>query len=68
MLLNLKAELIKKGARPILAITNTINCTEKTAYNKLNGGTAFTVPEALAIMDKFFRDDDFSVAYLFANK
>ena len=47
MLNNLKAEYVRKGIDPCKGVMNTINCSEKTARNKLNGVTPFTSKEGL---------------------
>jgi hypothetical protein len=67
MLRNLKGELIKKGHEPIAAIISAIKCSEKTARNKLNGNTSFTVPEAIHIINSYFADDGFKTDWLFEN-
>lgn len=67
MLLNLKAEFVRKGLDPISSISSAINCSDKTARNKIDGKTDFTVPEAIAIVNKFFQSDNFEIAYLFTD-
>ena len=66
MLNTLKGELIKKGLNPIKAIMEALECSEKTARNKLNGLTDFTVPEAVIIENKYFGEDNFRIEYLFS--
>jgi hypothetical protein len=66
MLRNLKAELIRKGYdKPESAIAQVLDCSEKTSRNKMLGETAITVPEAVKIIEKLFRDDQFTIDYLF---
>ncbi len=67
MLNNLCAELVRKGyTTPAEAIAPIIKCTPKTARNKLTETSPFTVPEAVKIIEHFFREDNFSIEYLFA--
>lgn len=68
MLNNLKAELVRKGLNPIEVISKTIDCTEKTARSKVNGITAFTVPEAIKIKEVFFADSELTFEYLFSTE
>lgn len=65
MLLILKGELIKKGREPVEAIMEAIQCSEKTARDKLDGKDTFSVPEALAVKKTFFGDDSFDIEWLF---
>lgn len=66
MLNNLCAELVRKGYKtPSEALVLALNCTPKTARNKLNGNTPVTVPEAVKIIEAFFKEDNFSIEYLF---
>lgn len=65
---NLIAELIKKGipARNVAKeIAKTIDVSEKTARNKINGVTEWTLPEAIKINEELF-DGTMSIEYLFA--
>lgn len=66
MLNNLRAELVRKGFTPSEAIADALDCTPKTARNKLDGISPVTVPEAVKIIEKYFADDDFTIEYLFA--
>lgn len=66
MLNNLKGELIKKGLDPVKAIMEAIGCAERTARNKLNGTSDFTVPEAVKIGNKYFENENFPVEYLYS--
>lgn len=64
---NLIAEMVKKGIPARLVakeIAKTINVTEKTARNKINCITGFTVPEAVKINDVWF-DGEQKLDYLF---
>ena len=66
MLNNLKAELVRKGYdEPVEAVRLALDCTDRTARNKLNGSSPFTVPEAVKIKEKYFSTDTFSMEYLF---
>lgn len=68
MLTNLMAELARKGYKTSAqaqAVSKVLGCTEKTARNKIEGKSAITVTEAVAIIQEFFRDDNFSIEYLF---
>ncbi len=67
MTVNLVAELVKKGVpaqRVAKEIAQTIGVTEKTARNKINGITGFTVPEAVKINEAWF-DGGQRLDYLF---
>lgn len=67
MTANLVAELIKKGIpaqRVAKEIAGTIGVTERTARNKINGITGFTVPEAVKINDVWFSGEQ-QLDYLF---
>lgn len=66
MLNNLRAELARKGIKALPeAVAEAIGCTPKTARNKLDGLTPVTVPEAVAIIEKYFPNDNFTIEYLF---
>ena len=68
MTVNLIAEYVKKGIPARLVakeVSKTIGVNEKTARNKINGVTAFTIPEAIEINTKDF-DGAFELEYLFA--
>lgn len=67
MTLNLIAELVKLGIpanQVAKAVAKTIGSSEKTARNKLNGVTEWTVPEAMKINEEYF-DGTQSIEYLF---
>ena len=69
MTANLIAEFVKMGIpaqRVAKEVSRTIGVTEKTARNKINGTTGFTVPEAVKINDVWF-DGQQSLEYLFKN-
>lgn len=65
MLNNLKAEYIRKGIEPYKGIVGALDCADKTARNKLSGASPVTVSEAFKIINYSFKNDDFSVEYLF---
>ncbi len=46
-----------------LALAAVIGSSEKTAYNKINGITEFTLPEAIAVKTELFPEYD--MFYLF---
>lgn len=52
---NLKAEMARKGYK-VADLVAVLGCSEKTARNKLNGGTEFTVGEAFKVRDEMFPD------------
>lgn len=60
---NLCAEMSRFGVSTT-DIQNLIGCTDKTARNKINGISEFSVSEALEIRDKFF--PGLRLEYLFA--
>ena len=67
MLNNLRAELVRKGFNtPSEAVAAALNCTQKTARNKLDGHSPVTVPEAVKIIETYFAEDQFTIEYLFA--
>lgn len=69
MTVNLVAELVKVGVQPRLvakAVAETIDVSEKTARNKINCITEFTVPEAVKINSVWF-DGKKDLGYLFEN-
>lgn len=65
MLNNLRAEIVRKGLDPVSTISETIGCTEKTAKSKLSEKTAFSVPEAVKVIENIFYSDEFTIEYLF---
>lgn len=66
MLNNLKGELVRKGyVVPSKAIVAVLNCNEKTARNKLNSLVPFKLSEVILIMNTLFKQDGFTVQYLF---
>ena len=50
---NLKAEMQRNGLT-VKDIMQTIDCSEKTARNKVNGETDFTYPEAEKVRNCLF--------------
>lgn len=66
MLHYLKGSLIQKKLDPIAAIMGSIRCSEKTARNKINGTTPFTVREAVTIQRDYFAQDPVDIGVLFA--
>jgi hypothetical protein len=65
MLNNLKAELVRKGYEPVQAVVAALECTEKTARNKLNGSSPVTVPEAVKIIERYFATEKLTIEFLF---
>ena len=65
MLNNLKAEYVRKGITPYKAVMKTLECSERTARNKLEEKYPITIPEALKIRNTDFAQDNFSLEYLF---
>lgn len=51
----LKAEMARQGLRGV-DIARTLNITDQSAYNKINGRTEFTLKETIIIRDKYFPD------------
>lgn len=67
MTLNLIAEMVKTGIpanQVAKEVARAIGSSEKTARNKLNGVTEWTVPEAIKINEVYF-DGKQSIEYLF---
>lgn len=66
---NLIAEMVKAGIPANQAakeVAKAINVSEKTARNKINCVTGFTVPEAVKINEVFFNGQK-KLDYLFAD-
>jgi transcriptional antiterminator len=61
----LKAEMARKGLKGA-DIANTLHISPKSAYNKINGITEFTLKETIQIRDKHFPGMTLDV--LFGNK
>lgn len=59
---NLSAELKRKGIST-KALAAVMGCCEKSALNKLNGDTEFTLSEVLAINEHLL--PEFELRYLF---
>ena len=64
MLNNLKAEYVRKGLNPLKRIQEVLNCSERTARNKLNEVTKITLPEAITIRNTDFPNAN--IEWLFA--
>lgn len=65
---NLVAELIRSGIAPrnvAKEVARVIRVSERTARNKINGETDFTVPEAVKINETCFGGEK-DLEYLFA--
>ena len=61
--------LMEKDIRPESAaktISSILGCTEKTARNKLNKVTEFTVSEAVRINEKLFQNK-YDIGFLFTD-
>ena len=58
MLYRLKGALTAKKKEPVSAVMTALGCSEKTARNKLNGSSPVTLPEAIKIVDAYFRNPD----------
>lgn len=64
---NLIVEFVKRGVQPrniAKTISEILGVSEKTARNKINGVTDWTLPEAMQINEKMF-DGALSIEYLF---
>ena len=64
---NLIAELVKIGVKPNQVakdIAKVLDISEKSARNKINEKTDWTVPEAVKINDHYF-NGGMSIPYLF---
>lgn len=59
---NLVTELRRKNITN-KAVAELIGTSEKTVFNKINGVTEFTVPEAMAIRNNLL--PEFRIGYLF---
>lgn len=68
MLLNLKAEYVRRNIDPNEAVRKALGCSARTAYNKLNGITPISVSEALKIKKADFSGTGFTIDYLFADE
>lgn len=65
MLLNLKAEYTRKNIEPYIGVMKALQCSEKTARNKINGVTPMTIREAVKIIKTDFPNSGFTIDYLF---
>ena len=64
---NLYIAFLQENIKPeqaAKAISQAIGCTERTARNKLNGVSDFTIAEAVKI-NNFFFDNRYEIGYLF---
>ncbi len=67
MTVNLVAEMIKKGVpsqQVAKEVASIIGVTERTARNKINSKTGFTVPEAVKINEVYVNGEQ-ELEYLF---
>ena len=60
----LRAEMARKGLKGT-DIAKALQISKKSAYNKINGITEFTLKETITIRDKFF--PDMTIDFLFNN-
>lgn len=63
MLVNLKCEMVRKNLSTV-DISREIGKTSRAVSYKIAGNQAFTLPEAIAIRDRFF--PSLTLEYLFA--
>lgn len=59
--------LMEKGIKPEQAakeISKTLKCSERTARNKLNGISDFTISEAVKINKSIFKNE-YEIGFLF---
>ncbi len=61
---NLSAEMARFGVS-VYNVQAVLDCSEKTARNKVNGSTEFTVAEAMKLRDAYF--PGLRLEYLFAS-
>lgn len=61
---NLSAEMARFGVS-VYNVQAVLGCSEKTARNKVNGSTEFTVAEAMKLRDAYF--PGLRLEYLFAS-
>jgi hypothetical protein len=54
---NLLAEMYRRGVK-VAAIAEALSINEKTVRNKIQGYSAFTFPEAEALRDTFFPEEN----------
>lgn len=64
MLKNLRAEMVRNGVS-VTAMAAKIGKTDRCVRAKLGGATAWSLPEAQAVRDRFF--PGMSLEYLFAD-
>lgn len=51
---SLRAEIARKGLKPVDVVKEALNVSQKTAHNKVTGATPITLMETVAIRDKYF--------------
>ena len=64
---NMYMALMEIGVKPEQAsrvLAKALSCSERTARNKLNGSSDFTIREAVNINKKIF-SDKYEIGYLF---
>lgn len=61
---NLRGEMTRHGVR-LSMVQNLLGVTEKTARDRVNGKSDFSVTEALKVRDAFF--PGMTIGYLFAH-
>jgi len=61
----LRAEMARKGLKG-KDIAKALQISDKSAYNKINGITEFTLKETITIRDKFF--PEMTIDFLFNNE
>ena len=49
-----KAEVARKGLKPVDVVMDALKCAQKTAHNKVTGSTPITLQETAVIRDKYF--------------
>jgi hypothetical protein len=50
----LKAEIARRGLKPVDVVAEALGVSPKTAYNKITGASKFTLNETVSIRDKYF--------------
>ncbi|MDP4158174.1 MAG: hypothetical protein Q8911_00215 [Bacillota bacterium] len=49
-----KAEVARRGLKPVDVVMDALKCSQKTAHNKVTGTTSITLVETTIIRDKYF--------------
>lgn len=62
---NLEAEFARRNVTAYISVMNALNCSEKTARNKLNGTTSISLMDCVRIKNICFPYSGFSLDYLF---